>query len=501
MRNNKKAVGRIIWFALVFCTLFIWFTQVHPLVVYDSDDWVFLSYIRRGFPVWGDWNPSRVLPETLMPLVCSVSAHLLYPWTGNYIGSIMWGSALVVSLCITVYVICFTKMVERVFSLTSGESVTVSVFFFLLHFLVFRSEGCANQYMFYCWDLTCYYFYLIPSLLNASLVMIMIKNKDFDVFMQEKENGIQKGLFLLAVYLAVFSNLPCSGILAAFSGCKVLFALLELAKKERKTETSKESTLLHAGILILWFISAIFELSGGRAESVSGSGITLFQSIQNIVSFLIHPTVYTSKAFLLMAFMTIVLAVTFSMIYPKKDPASGVFCRLFTELLVCGAALLVYMLLLMAKVDWASVYRAEYLFGLFFYLILITMASLCFLLKKSRNTMLAVPILLYVMLSCINTTGQTFRDSNMRNMPADTWMRIGNDMVSQFVEADLRGDAHIYLYVPVSDKDMNWPLFEGYNGFAIGDTLYEHGVTSRRIEFTVVPDMEMNEKYNLPVSH
>ena len=115
--------------------------------------------------------------------------------------------------------------------------------------------------------------------------------------------------------------------------------------------------------------------------------------------------------------------------------------------------------------------------------------------------MLAVPILLYVMLSCINTTGQTFRDSNMRNMPADTWMRIGNDMVSQFVEADLRGDAHIYLYVPVSDKDMNWPLFEGYNGFAIGDTLYEHGVTSRRIEFTVVPDMEMNEKYNLPVSH
>jgi hypothetical protein len=48
---------------------------------------------------------------------------------------------------------------------------------------------------------------------------------------------------------------------------------------------------------------------------------------------------------------------------------------------------------------------------------------------------------------------------------------------------------------------LNWPLFDGENGFAIADTLYEHGVTSRRIQFTGIATMEMNEKHHLPIVH
>ena len=85
----------------------------------------------------------------------------------------------------------------------------------------------------------------------------------------------------------------------------------------------------------------------------------------------------------------------------------------------------------------------------------------------------------------------------MDNYPADICFAISNDLVEQFVRADQAGMEHFELYVPVFQKDMNWPLYSGYNGFAIADALYEHGVTNRRLEFTVVPTMEMNEKHQL----
>jgi len=169
----------------------------------------------------------------------------------------------------------------------------------------------------------------------------------------------------------------------------------------------------------------------------------------------------------------------------------------FIGFLISGAALLVYLILLMAKVSWTSVERNEYLFGLFFYLLLLVLCALCYVIRKIPNSVIVLPVLLYVLLTCTNTVGQTYQESNTENYPADLCVGISRDLVEQFIRADEAGLEHFELYVPVFSKELNWPLFSGYNGFAIGDSLYEHGITSRRIEFTVVPTMEKNEEHQL----
>ena len=56
-------------------------------------------------------------------------------------------------------------------------------------------------------------FYLIPALLNIQLVLLMEIKKD-QGSMADGEHVIQKGLLIILMYLAVFSNLFASQILA-----------------------------------------------------------------------------------------------------------------------------------------------------------------------------------------------------------------------------------------------------------------------------------------------
>ena len=87
------------------------------------------------------------------------------------------------------------------------------------HFLVFRSEASNNSYLFYCHNVNCYYNYLFPSMLNASLVMYMMHNERFEEFLVSGSTE-KRGFFILIVYFAIFSHLPASGILAVYAGCR-----------------------------------------------------------------------------------------------------------------------------------------------------------------------------------------------------------------------------------------------------------------------------------------
>ena len=500
MIKNKERVYAGAWYLFVFAFLYIWFTQIHPLILFDSDDWLYVAYVRRGIPLWGNWNPAKLFPETLMPMVCSAAVHLLYPLTGDYVGAIMVVSALLVSLFLTVYIWAFTRLIRDSFSLSTPVTLLLSALFFLLHFLALRSEESANQYLFYCWDVNCYYNYLIPGVLNAILVMLMANDRLFPALWS---GSVKKGFFLLAVYLAVFSNLASSGVLAAYAGSRVLLALVEKLRKKITWKELFRETALHLGILTLWLVSAVFELSGGRASGSIGGVGELLRAAANILEALSHPTVYSAKAFLLLGFLTAGSAAAVWLLNRKKRKAAdkegwektSVFT--FVSFLISGAALLVYMVLLMAVVEWTSVRRSEYLFVLFFYLLLLVLYVLCYVVKKCPDAVLALPVLLYVLLTCTNTTGQTFRDSNMDNYPAEICAQITNDLIDQFIQADAEGVEYLQLRVPDFPKDLNWPLFEGENSFGIADSLYEHGVTRRRIEFTSVPDPALNEKYQL----
>lgn len=81
-------------------------------MVYDADDWTYLAYVRSATPIWGDWNPAKVFPETVMPFFSTVAVYTLMPLLGDYILAQTVMHALVVSISITVYVFCFTELVK-----------------------------------------------------------------------------------------------------------------------------------------------------------------------------------------------------------------------------------------------------------------------------------------------------------------------------------------------------------------------------------------------------
>ncbi len=492
---TKEKLYRRLWYASVFVFIFVWFTQIHPLVLFDADDWNYASYFRWALPQWGGWNPARVFPETFMPLACGISARVLYPLTGDYLRSVMVGSAFVLAACIVGYVYSFERLIHRLFRLAVRPSLMVSSVFFLFHFLVFHSQQASNQYMFYCWDFTCYYFYLIPSLLNASLVMWMSHNTQFDRFCREGD-PLRKGFFLLAVYLAIFSNLPSSGILAAFAGCRVLLAFVAQFRKRAGVKQFAQQNFVYIGILTAWLASAIFELSGGRAGDANQN---VLDGLLEVVEYLSHPTVYCGKLFMVTAFL-LLAAMAGILLMRKKKEAEDVRMLSFTlEIFVCGLALLVYMLLLIAKVDPAFISRSEYLFGLFFYVIMIVAAAFAYIVKRYPGTLVAVPFVLCVIISSMNTPWLTYKESNMGNTDAAVCKRIGDDLVEQMILADQNGETSVNLHVPVTDNPDNWPHFAGKYGIAIANSLFEHGVIGREIEVTIIPDEEMNEKYG--VSH
>ena len=48
MKKRKLTGFELVWYLGVFGLLLVWFTQIHPLVVYDADDWTYLAYVRSA---------------------------------------------------------------------------------------------------------------------------------------------------------------------------------------------------------------------------------------------------------------------------------------------------------------------------------------------------------------------------------------------------------------------------------------------------------------------
>ena len=85
MSARKRLSPEILWLLLAFIFFFVWYTQIHPISLFDGDDWRYVSDSRSAVPIWGAWNPSRIFPEIFMPLCSGAAAYVVYPLLGNYL--------------------------------------------------------------------------------------------------------------------------------------------------------------------------------------------------------------------------------------------------------------------------------------------------------------------------------------------------------------------------------------------------------------------------------
>lgn len=94
--NEKKA--NILFFSLIFIITLVFFTLIHPLYIFDSDDWINIGLERPFIPDTNCFNPIKVFPEILFPLVSIFSTKVFYPLTGDFIGCIGGGDCAFIQL-------------------------------------------------------------------------------------------------------------------------------------------------------------------------------------------------------------------------------------------------------------------------------------------------------------------------------------------------------------------------------------------------------------------
>ena len=498
MNTKKEKLWEALWYIAIFAFFYIWFSKIHPLVVYDSDDWTYIAYARRATPIWGEWNPAKVFPEVLFPFFSNIFLYTLVPLTGDYITGFTVGHALVVSGFITVYAWALVALLRRSFSLSGMTGIFAGTLFLIFHFLVFRTQDSGNSYLFHCDDLNCYYNYLLPALLNAILILYMIGNSAFEKLLADAA-PVKVGIIYILIYFAIFSNLTTSGMLASLAGSYLLLNLLKTFKKFKLMEYIKSNA--HWLIILgMWCVSVIYEFSGGRATNAAAP-LTL-GNLRHTAYCLKEVLVGCNPLFWLSVFAIVILAALQFLLTKKKAEDEATLLNHLVPLFVAAAALLVYMLALCTIVWFGTIYRSEYQITLFFYGFLVVFLALGYLLKKQPKLMFLLPLLVIFLASDINTNEMTFEDSLMSDYGAQACADISRDIINQYVEADLAGLTETTIYVPmhVADPETedNWPhtlvLLP-----RIGNALYKQGVLSHPISANFVIDPAVNQRHNIPI--
>lgn len=115
--------------------LIYFFTKLCPLIVFDCDDWSYLYTFRLPIPMWKSHNPTRVMPETLMPLAGWLAARIIYPVCGNYVYAVTAISAIIITFMIETMCICLYQLLVDRIELTEKKALICEVMFILFFFL------------------------------------------------------------------------------------------------------------------------------------------------------------------------------------------------------------------------------------------------------------------------------------------------------------------------------------------------------------------------------
>ena len=161
-----------------------------------------------------------------------------------------------------------------------------------------------------------------------------------------------------------------------------------------------------------------------------------------------------------------------------------------------------YLLVLCAAVNPYCLERSEYLFGVFFFGVLLIMLALTFLICRFPKILMVLPILTLSLASAVNTQGKTFLESYFSDLSPAVCADISRDLISQVQEAARQGKMETDLLVPMYVADPvngdNWPQTLPIMD-KLPDTLYAHGLIDRPIYVNTVADPSMSTRYHIPI--
>lgn len=514
----------VLYFGLViaFIGFFVFFTVAHPLYIYDTDDWTYISFSRHAWPTIGAWNPTRILPETLMPLTAEIGIRFIMPFTGDYIGSMAIAFAIVLSIAIVTYINGYAKVLKKQFKLNEMEQLLLLAFLIFYHFFPFHEGRSNNQYMFYGGaNVTCVFYYLIPGLINAAMVMYLMTHEELN--WMSKDHLIKKGFIVLLLYLCINSNMFQNIILISYIGTKLLISFFRIVchrKKEYKGKSAYgfknaikvyiKDNIFRLSVLFCWMVSAIIETTGGRATGISENR-SFVQEIGNAIIVLIQTITGLRKYYLMSVFLVGLVALLvygISKRYKKNtiekiedindSNMDNVFISALGEELICLILTCIYLPLLGAATYSSYLWRSTVRFDWMFWVMLMVITCLTYIIKKIPYTMLGMPILVYALICESVVDGRTYADHKIiQGMRNETIKELDENIIRQVKEAEAIGFDSVQVLVPVHYSD-EWPVNVYYGGERISLTLFLHGITNELMEIKLVPDQSINDEFYIP---
>ena len=498
LENNKR--WKTAFYLLVFIGLMLFFTCVHPLYIYDADDWTYVSSPRPAVPMPFGWNPTRILPEILMPLAAQIGVSCINPFLQDYIQSMAAAFAVVLSGAVLLYLAGMDWLMQKCYQLKQ-ERYFLLLSILLWHFLPFCTADTQNQHMFYADNVTCVFYYIIPGLLNAGAALLAMSGYR----LSRKNDALWNGVLLLGIYLCINSNMYPNFILTAAVCAELFYAWLrELREKHAPFWRSIWQVLrensVKTGIVCVWLLSILLEFTGGRARQADD---TQSFALKETLALFGQSVADLNKIWLIGTAVVIAAALVICGVSAKKCRRSEEVRKLdalyLHQMAVCGLCLAVsilYLVLLSAKVNPDYLAQSKVKFTWVIWCFIALAVSMAYLLRRCPKTAVLLPLLLCIVVSVVVTDGSVYAEyNNAQEYNIQTVKKLDENIIRQAQEAEAEGLETAEIHIPQGSED--WPLPLSWGGERIARTLYRHGLTRTKLQLQLVVDEEINREFDL----
>ena len=465
-----------LWGAALFAFMLYLYVHVMPVVAWNDDDWTYLSQFRDMFPSLTRWNPARILPEVLHPLV-GWAAAVLYALCGDYVASLVWSHALLLATGVTALGTALYLGLRGVLR-DAPLALFATAFFMALSFSLLKSRAAENIFLFHSDSLTLSTFYVLPNLINSVVVCGILFAHAAGTRLC-RPDSLRAGCCVLLLFLAQFSMTFSSALAATVAGWVLLRRLWlrpEASLPAKITAYARAGTFfdaLLAATIAFWVFAAVLDMCGGRFSRIQHTHWDFAGAWQALAGVFaqINPATFV---------LVLVVVVAACIHFARKilgglwNEEDGRFFEMISICLLSALTLLCLDLLISAR-TLILTGRISVVYNAVFCALLAVTLCASYLLRDMPYLKLVAPLLLALLfVECTNSEKPWARQNPVEHAIVGNW-------IQDVRTAQERGETRVTITVPKTE----WPHPKERFGTSLSQTLFAHGVTTRRMDISL----------------
>lgn len=490
----KKTIVPIVYIGL-FIAFFVYYFNINPMLVYDSDDWTYIGFRRSLLPDMNEWNPARILPEILCPLVGKLAAFVYLKNGADFFISIAFISAVIMTLLWTLYVFMIYKVMYNVVRINWVSSLLLSILFLLMHLVIFKSNP-DSVFLYNAGSVTCTYYYSIPGLLCAVMVLMLMAWPE----MRGGKIKWYKIAFVAFSYFAVFSNMLVNIILTSYAFVALCFYGYETIKaNSRMSMTYRIFLAIYENFVlviieVLFAIDLYFDYHGGRAASfsdASAGGLKIGETLSLFFA------LFSKMNKLFIGIFVLVFVTIFVNIVKNKDSIIDDVKKTSIKLVISLGIVFIYMILLCSKVAPFYIESQTNVVTIYFYILLLIFINFGSATSTNKNvSTIVISALTFILLIPLLNHTNHFKWNNTINNEPNNVLAYENYIFNEILDKGNNSRIENYTLNVPDIGGQDWP-FAWYGGARISNTLNNLGLMNRQLNIEVKWDSEINERFGL----